>query len=434
MHILKPTDLIFERDIIRYNPKYHEKYVWLIHLIIIKNITSKNTFAGYINLKSEILRKYIGDKFSKKIIAQLRKSGILNVNNHYEAGKNSKSYRLTEKYSSCGITRVSFESKKAKKYLLKYEAEMQRKLSASNNTELFQELLDNIRQVDIDFVGATENSDQLFENGDFESLHAKSCHDYYIESISEGNIFFTTSRLTGRIYHSICNCNKAIRKFLSFQGEELFQVDIANSQPVLFCPMVQDFVRRNWGKYCIRMDRERLVKGIIIISTRDIPYVESFYPADVLTYINLTKEGKFYDFLMDKFDTPESEKADFKVLFFKEIFYSKIKAQEKYKKALLFKALFPTVYDAIIWYKRNDHADLSNQLQKAESDIMINGVCKRLKFEYKEEDRPFYIPVHDALVCIKKDMDIVYKLIEEEMLKALGFTPHLRRKPFYEEK
>lgn len=430
MYIIKPSNLVFQKDIIGYNPKHHEKYVWLIHLIVLQNIISKNSYFGYINLKSELLRKYIGDKFSKKIIIQLKKSGIIDVIDNYEVGKNSKSYRLSKKYSTSGIEKVDFDSKKAKKYIEKHENEMQRRLNQSDKNAIFHELLDNVKQIEIDFFEANKNSNELFEKGEFESLHAKGCHDYYIESIANGDVFFSESNITGRVYHSICNCNRAIRKFLNYKGQKLFQVDLANSQPVLFCPMIQDFVKINWGKYCIKIDRERVNKGRRIINIYNTPYVESFYPSDVLKYIELTKEGKFYEFLMNEFKIPIEEREEFKIIFFKQIFYSKIVAQKKYKNSILFQKLFPTVYDAILWYKRNNHADLSIKLQKAESDIVINGVCKRLISEYPEGGKPFFIPIHDALISIKMDLEKIYIVMEQEMAKALGFIPTLRRKTF----
>lgn len=438
MKILKPTNLVYEKDVKNYNKKYYEKYAWIVHLITLKNLISKNSFNGYINLQSNILKNFIGDKFYKGVLNQLLESRILEQNDSYNVGKNSKSYRLSEKYEDSGFESINFDGSKADKYMKKQNGYLLSKINASSNKEVMEKLYKNVKKVKIDYVEANKNIVEQYKIGVIESEHAKSCQNYYINSISTGDVFFTESTKTGRVYHSIGNCNRTIRPYLSYKNEELVQVDIANSQPVFFCPllikyvkMMGYFLKYDW-KHTAESNNYNINKCNYkpLSYTNYTPYVVSFsspFPKDVLLYINLTKNGEFYEYLMKEFGIPSSERDSFKTDFFERIFYSKVAGQKRYVYGKKFKVLFPTVYNAILWYKKDEHSLLPIELQKQESAIIIKKVCARIIEENPEE---LIIPVHDSIACSPSGQDYVYSVMEEELAKGLGFIPTIRKKSF----
>ena len=85
-------------DILCYNKRWEEKYIYLIHTILFRSLRNKNSFSGFVNLPQVIVRHFLGSRYTKHIINQLVNSGIIEINNSFLSGNFSKSYRLTEKY------------------------------------------------------------------------------------------------------------------------------------------------------------------------------------------------------------------------------------------------------------------------------------------------------------------------------------------------
>ena len=81
-----------------YKEKHKEKYLWFIHSILYKSLTTKNSFNGYVNLNKELLMKYVGSNFYLDVRNRLLKYGIIELNKSYSPGAFSKSYRLSKKY------------------------------------------------------------------------------------------------------------------------------------------------------------------------------------------------------------------------------------------------------------------------------------------------------------------------------------------------
>lgn len=425
MKIFKLKNLKYEIDIKGYNLKHSDKYAWIIHLILMKNIVSNDVFYGFVNLQSQILKNYLGDRFYKKILENLSDSGIIEVNDSYEVGSHSKSYRLTEKYKAAGFESVEFVGKKADKYLKKYNKYISENLKQSGNSELMLHLLNNVKKISIDFVEAKKNVERLYNTGVVTSPFAKCCQEYYIDSIAYANVFFTESAKTGRVYHTIANCNRTIRPYLYYQGEMLVQVDIANSQPVIFCALLRDYVEMKG--YTLKYNNKANNYHLYYLQY-NIPYVVPFLlPKDVQLYFELTQQGKFYEFLMEQFGIPATGRDKFKKDFFEHIFYSKVKSQLRCSYAKKFKALFPVVHEAILWYKKDSHQNLPIELQKQESQIIIHQVCERIMLEYPEK---VIISVHDSIACLERDQEYVYEVMKEELTKGLGFTPKVCKKSF----
>ncbi|MBK8552799.1 MAG: hypothetical protein IPL53_17750 [Ignavibacteria bacterium] len=82
----------------------------------------------------------------------------------------------------------------------------------------------------------------------------------------------------------------------------------------------------------------------------------------------------------------KEDRQKFKKDFFGKIFFCNSRDHYTYKEAKLFKKLFPNVYRIVGHYKKEDYTQLAISLQRAEADLMINKVCKRIA-----EERPKYL-------------------------------------------
>lgn len=427
MHIYLPENLVLE-EIEGYKEKHKEKYQWFVHTIIHQSYKTEDGFGGYINLQQKFLRRFIGERYCKQIIRQLKNSRVIEVNGKYSTGKFSMSYRLTEKYKEAKIISVDFNSSSACKYLEKLVIYNKISIEKHLKKRVLNQLHKNVLEVEIDAEAAMDYLNKRLASNEI-SQEQWNYGKISIESIEgkDERFFFKVDENTGRVYHSIANCPRYLRQFLSHKGQRLKQIDIANSQPMLFSKMLID--------YCNTVVSQNN-KYTTDISTIITPYVEtvaySVMPADVNRYINLCSEGRFYEDLMMIFNIPQSEDArqQFKKAFFGKIFYSEVHINWEYKTAKDFKNIYPTVYEAVLWYKRNNHADLPIQLQKVEADIVIGEVCNKLIESTKEQELPFFCTVHDCIVCLEQSCNVIQGLLEQHLMQAVGIKPKVKISAF----
>lgn len=107
-----------------YNSRWREKYQWLVHTIVFKQLTSKESFNGYVNLSKELLVKYLGEHYYKRVIDALVNDNIIESNNSYsnEPGANfSKSYRINIEVLSQGIEADVIEKKTYCRKIYQYQ-------------------------------------------------------------------------------------------------------------------------------------------------------------------------------------------------------------------------------------------------------------------------------------------------------------------------
>lgn len=424
MQIYLPENLVLT-DIEGYREKYKEKYQWFIHTVIHQSYKNKpeDCYGGYINLQQKILRNYIGERYCKLITEQLEKSGIIKINEEYWPGRYSMSYKLAEKYKEAPIINVDFSGNKASRYKKKHNTYSRKCIGRHLNVPALNQLYKNTIGVEIDADAALNHLNHLLASNEI-SQGQWNYGKISVESISSKNecFFFKVDENTGRVYNSIVNCPRYLRKYLSYKGQRLMQIDIANSQPMLFSKMLIDYCNTTVGRLNNKYTSD--------ISTVITPYVETStgLPEDINRYINLCSKGLFYEDLMVRWNIPQSEstRQQFKKTFFGEVFYSKVRVEKQYETAKKFQKIYPTVFDIVSWYKKDNHADLPIQLQRVEAGIVIGEVCTQLVEESKEQEIPFFCTVHDCIVCLEQNCDLIKKLMEHHLIKAIGVKPKVK--------
>lgn len=85
---------------------------WFISAIIKSTLKLNEPFDNYVNLQSQILKKYLGNRSYKDIIMCLIGVGIIIENPKYSTNKFSKSFALTPKAIKLGIEDTIIYSKK----------------------------------------------------------------------------------------------------------------------------------------------------------------------------------------------------------------------------------------------------------------------------------------------------------------------------------
>ena len=82
-HCQLPKNLILEAHITDYNSRWRDKYIWIINTIIFKRYVIGGLDEDFINLNFGLLKEYVGPEFLKKVLTQLSKSKVIEINNKF---------------------------------------------------------------------------------------------------------------------------------------------------------------------------------------------------------------------------------------------------------------------------------------------------------------------------------------------------------------
>jgi hypothetical protein len=102
---------------------------------------------------------------------------------------------------------------------------------------------------------------------------------------------------------------------------------------------------------------------------------------------------------------------------------NKFIGQDEAKPKRLFKRLFPSVYDVFSYLKRKDKTFLACLLQRIESYLILDVICKRISNEYP--DIPIYT-IHDSIATTSGNEKHVERIMKEELTKHIGIPPTLK--------
>lgn len=330
-----------------YNHRWHEKYVWFIHTVLFDSLQSGNKFIGYVNLRSKLLKKFIGDVYYKQIIQQLVESGIIEANEKFSNGAFSKSYRLSPKYSKSGIRSIRLDKqtycRKIEKYRQNYLADI---LKEQENIKHEFQALTYLR---IDIEAATNyihlNYDETSPQFKSRYIAIDQFHAMHKVSFADGhytNIGFTFKVNKGRVYSPITMLPRDLEQFVYFQnyeGEDVLSADAPNSQLCFF----HEFLKRKKQK--IHSKKVNHI-GEIRISRIDTSLMDGIHGRFGKTYNpqptppqpslcgevweDIIFNGKGYETMMSlcKWKGKEhghtsSERHEFKEEFFGNLFYNR---------------------------------------------------------------------------------------------------------------
>ena len=267
-------------------------------------------------------------------------------------------------------------------------------------------------------------------------------------------------------HHDVFTCLLSdLRRFLSFGGRTLVNLDIANSQPFILGSLILSSVgsagssgrgsvgrvhagvdltsisRRmgdGWGRPPEEEDEAPSTKRpqneeqnghnhlVLPAHTSQRIRPESVdAPDDLLAYIKLCQEGTLYEYLMGK--TGYTDKKQFKDEVWFHFLYGSNKERAKcvgnpdLVKLVplidLFTSEFPTVYEYMWRAKTRNYKLLPCKMQRLESRIMIDTVVGWLA-----EHRPEVplLTIHDSLLTVPEHAALVKRLIEVSF-EAHGF-------------
>ena len=288
----------------------------------------------------------------------------------YVQGQKSFGHRLTSKYSNC-----RFLKRRLTHYRVLKSIKEEKPVFVPKN-ELFQHLYNFLCSLKIDYNGAIK------EIQGYPTERYNSCL-INIEKIKSRD-FFLGEDDYGRLHTNLTNLKSTIRKYLTHSGHHLSSIDVSNSQPLFLLKILLDYSNTRCGTCCTTC------------TVQDPEFIEQ---DDVKMFKILVENGTFYSFLMQRLNI--DNKRTIKKFVFREILFGEGVSKE-------FHFLFPNVARILQEMKlEDDYRQVAWTLQRAESKLMIGGVCGRLMREFPEM---FIATIHDSILTLPEHADAVNTL------------------------
>lgn len=426
--------------------KHLPKYYYFLHLIYsLRKNNPDYTVNSYININWEQLAKVITKDKTDIIISNLFEWGIIEINEHYCAGKFSKSYRLTEMYRHGKSIMTTNNSSNIKLNFQKRVNNKTKDLLSNNNIPEYRFLRNCLLEVEIDFENALKELETAYiEKRKLKDKEIKTNKGFYITKskrtfnddtfnsylsilnlVNNGESNFDICKTTNRVYSNITSLPEMLRPFLTYKKENLLYLDISSSQPYLFYSILtKEVKKRKYLKNQESLERDGYGKeerGNYCLISPDFYNEVEFFGA-------LLSDGKLYSFLKDKLNENgidvDVKKA--KKLLFKKWFYCKPNDKTDHIKQT-FRSCFPQISIYIDYLKKEDYKFLSIKLCKIESELVTRRIAKRIQ---EEISKPFLLTIHDGLLTIADQFDEVYNIMLEELESFVGIRPHIKIEDF----
>lgn len=389
---------------------------------------------GYISLNAQILEELVEDY--RAILRWAIKREIVETDNHYTPGRRSKGYRFSSKYWR--------ESRKHYIYDQTLIGNLRKGRIDEETSNKFPFLYKCLEEIEIDFGAAwgkmhelyTEEM-QLLQNMDMElekyqELHAKIESKFYsriaaIESLNDKRLYFKQDDNVGRLHTSITGLKREAREFLSWKGEKLVAVDISNAQPYFSLCLLREEIFET-------LDIPALLShynpNLSIIMFRRFRQMLGTYIDRLETYMEVVAAGQLYEFMSKQLGI---ERHEAKLLIF-NIFFSipswKFKGKDE------FIELFPEVWEIFTWVntgfektkkqgrKTGEQSNaLAMVLQRVESLLILEHIVPKIISD--APGLPIWT-VHDSVMTIKGQEEVVAQIIKDEAGKLIGLPPAVK--------
>jgi hypothetical protein len=346
----------------------------IVHNLILKYYFKKeNLFI----LNATILKEKYGYLYNF-YIEYLIDNKIIQLKKNYQKGKRSRVYSISSDILIDDILRYkNFDKVLMKKYINRYyQFEIDNTEYISK--ELKNKLINDLYSVKIQYEKSIYFLDHLKD----EDLSVYNRNRYSVESINDTHIFYHFDHY-GRMHSNFTILKTFIRKnCLLIDGEETFEKDLVNSQPLLLYKLIKDSETK-W----VKSDELELFRILV-------------------------RNGNYYQYLIDSLNLEgkkEAKDLTYKVLFGKNHKNSRL---DRY-----FENLFPSIHHFIKLYKKEhgDYKVLAYTLQRMESNLIFNKIIKTMMLI---DPSIKMITIHDSIICQSKHRELLNKvfnsMIEEE--------------------
>tara|TARA_R110002073_G_scaffold178382_1_gene336837 strand:+ start:1240 stop:2718 length:1479 start_codon:yes stop_codon:yes gene_type:complete len=444
-----------------FKPFVREKARYLLHLISVKRLNKKDSVTEeYTKLSAKMMQDMVHNyhEYWDYFINDLK---IVERTKSYQTDKYCKGYKFVEAYDTPIIkSSLTLQDRSIRKKLINYINRIKsQNRSYTYLSKWFDEKLQIDEEICVWAMNEIFNIKQEFpELRDIniitgEEKSPQKQKDFALGSIGRFKEALNQPRRDNNVlrYHSVLtNMNSIYRNGVTYNGEELYALDLKNSQVFLSTKLLStNYLIRSYGdgaKVDIIFDNpiemyKRLTNQPFLevdsLNSKVTKYnlSKSSYimlglfkdsPLNIRfqEYFRLAIKGNFYESLREKIHQELGvyieSRGDVKRNVFKFMF-SDVHSKSKFVK--LFEVLFPDVYKVFYDIKEYDHTILPRILQRIESNLFIDRIAKRVS---KELPKASIHTIHDSIASTKQYIPAIRKIMEEEFVDGIGAIPGIK--------
>ena len=257
-------------------------------------------------------------------------------------------------------------------------------------------LLFALKRLKLDFKGKTmdEIIAEIYPEDVIHCDIKRESIKFNINLIQKGLFYLAKSEKTGRIFTNVSNLTKGMRPYLTLDGQNVAEIDIKSSQPLLLHTLYKD-------KTC----------------------------NEAKTYKFLVESGEFYNFLNRNLKKPTEKRKLKKRLYL--FLFGKRNVEGRYPNQAIaldriFKECFPILSQIIEDKKKINHADLPIALQKLESSIVVDKIAR----ECYQENIPI-VTIHDSFLSLPQFLSRIKDKVIKSFQEMFNLTPALEQVNYF---
>jgi len=377
--------------------------------------------TGRVPLKAEYLRSVIGRHHLEAVRQAALRAGYVDRDRSYRAGDHSQAYWILPPYDRVRLLRREITNSGLRHNIRKWREARRRETwqriqrnETPVDAAVCEHLWRNLQRVWVDTALNSGNG-------------LPPVHQVAVEHIREGELWFTVDDY-GRIHTNLTNLPKTLRRYLAVDGNSLTNVDISESQPLfmgLALSKSNSTPEAAWkgatssegrqGTPFHMMDNTMMDKNPQLGGEID----RGRLPSDLRRYLQLCEARGLYQSVADRLGrTREEAKRGIMVVFFD-------KPSHRNAVSAVLDGMFPTVMEAVRWFKREDYRRLAHFAQRIESAFMFGLVIPRVM-----ELRPdlFVATIHDSILTTAGDAESVRQVMRDAFARV-GLSPQVRVEP-----
>jgi hypothetical protein len=383
-----PAVLVDFAPLVALKPKFQDKYKFFLHTLYLQRILTGTGRHDYVEINNEYFKKHVTTDHAPAIKKFWIEHGVIECDGSYQVGVSSKGYRFTKKYRDEKVLDTKYFDKgfEHKVYTMRQETKTG-KIDLKVKQHAFLKFCQEDLRIDA-VAAQLRLNQQLYEAKGTKAQRAKLFDKVNLSTIAINAIkdreFRISRDVKGRRVHTnVTNLMSLVRQdFYLETGEELVNLDVPNSQPLLL--------------------------GVLLLE-----HFGKDVPSDVLDYIQTCEKGEIYETIMRNMGLDSTDKAarkKFKTRMFKCVFYGQNKNAENYEEWKAFSSLYPGVAEFIADQKKVDYRSLSHRMQRAESALIIDDVIRTIAENHSPEHF-FATTIHDSIICTKDNAEYVRGLM-----------------------
>ena len=380
--LLTCNKIIEDIDAIGLVKQEREAAVWLVGQIAFNARILHKRHDKFFGIYAKFYQAMLGR--GRNCIQKMRDAGILNCDGTYKVGYKCMNYFLPDKYQHeewvwsepAEGTQQFIHNKQMKAVLEDLPPELRAVRECLEHFSLSEEGLKEFESLKVSKEGWTPEV-----VGNMQAL---------VDSIQNKNGYLKADKKTGRVYSPITNLPKTLRKHLLIDGKPTVEIDVKSAQISLLSSFYGDITHS-----CPEAEWE----------------AEQFEA--VVTF------GDIYSYLSHGITREQAKKELITAIM------GEVKHQFCFEAFRNFAECFPILAELITRSKKRDYKNVAYRLQKAEADIMIGYVSKKLL----EDNIPF-ANVHDSVVIPADEaaQEATMVHMEEGWKRAIGYCPGVSTK------